>query len=360
MNVNYEGNIILYISNALDDKNGDPSNVYFHEIFSLILSNLNRIDCANLAMINKSLLKHCSLPSLPINPIHLEHSKKGVLNKIKNNAVSLFKESKIMRPNDVFPDSRPFTRWWWLKGPFNKADIKAQLAWMKQQGFGGVELAWIFPSWDNEKEPLTYKKMEWLSTDFKTTIAYTKKCAEKLGLGCDFTFGSAWPFGGSFLAAEDCSQTFTGLSPQTIEGSWESSKHIPVLDHLSKKALQHYVDHMKNAFEPALKGRPSSLFCDSLEILNDEMWNEGLWVKFEKRFGYSLRGYLVELETNPHIRYDSRKIVSEAILSNFYEPFTTLSNRNGGKIKSSMSWGANRSSFCVCLCRCTRIRIAPF
>ncbi len=340
MNLEFnDGNIIQQISTALNNEKKETSNnnQFYHDVLSVLLSKLNSDDVASLAMTNKSLLKNCSTFSFnsnlkkPSTPIQIEQHKKGFLNKLKTSAVSLFNEPKKMRPSEVFPDSRPFTRWWWLNGPFTKVDIKAQLIWMKKQGFGGVELAWLYPSWDDRKDSLECKRMDWLSEDFKKTITYTKKCAEKLGLGCDFTLGSAWPFGGSFLEAEDCSQTFTGPSLQAIEGSWESPKHTPVLNHLSKKALQNYVDHMRNAFEPALKGRPSSLFCDSLEISNDTVWNEDLWKKFEDRFGYCLRNHLNELETNPHIRYDSRKILSEAILKNFYEPFTALSNQMGAK-----------------------------
>jgi len=326
MNIKSDNNIILQISNALANNEQENSNIYYRNILSLILSKLNEVDSLSLSLTNKTMLKNCSF--LPLNRIH--HRKTSVLNKIKT-TVSHFNEPKKIRRSEVFPDSKPFTRWWWLKGPFTKVDIKAQLSWMKKQGFGGVELAWISLSLDDRKDVLAYKKLDWLSEDFKTTIAYTKKCAEKLGLGCDFTFGSSWPFGGSFLSPEDRSQTFTGPSLQAIEGSWESSDYPPVLNHLSKNAIQHYTDYMRKAFEPALKGRPSSLFCDSLEITNDTLWNEDLWKKFEDRFGYSLKEHINELDTNPHIRYDSRKIVSDAILSNFYEPFTDLSNQMGAK-----------------------------
>jgi len=43
--------------------------------------------------------------------------------------------------------SKPYVRWWWLAGPFCERDIETQLSWVKQMGFGGVELAWLWPSW---------------------------------------------------------------------------------------------------------------------------------------------------------------------------------------------------------------------
>ena len=41
--------------------------------------------------------------------------------------------------------SKPFVRWWWIRGPYHEPDIVFQLDWVKANGFGGVELAWISP-----------------------------------------------------------------------------------------------------------------------------------------------------------------------------------------------------------------------
>jgi len=44
-----------------------------------------------------------------------------------------------------YPDSRPWTRWWWFNVELREEDIKGQLDWVKASGFGGVELAFIYP-----------------------------------------------------------------------------------------------------------------------------------------------------------------------------------------------------------------------
>jgi hypothetical protein len=36
-------------------------------------------------------------------------------------------------------DSKPYTRWWWLAGPFRREDIRYRLSWLRSNGFGGVE-----------------------------------------------------------------------------------------------------------------------------------------------------------------------------------------------------------------------------
>ncbi|MCE5318859.1 MAG: hypothetical protein LLG04_16045 [Parachlamydia sp.] len=242
-------------------------------------------------------------------------------------------DGKTIRHSDVFPDSKPFVRWWWLNGPFKEKDIHDQLKWLKGNGFGGVEIAWLFPFWESSdyKSP---HRVKWLSEDFIRLVTLTKKCAAKLELGCDFTFGSSWPFGGSFLKPEDQMQTFQGPSSQRIEGSWEKPLKPPVLNHLSRTAVENYTANMSKVFEEALKeGRPSSLFCDSLEIDSDNLWSPELWKQFEDRFGYSLKDHLDALPNNPLIRYDTRKIVSDAITQNFYQTFTELSHKMGAKAR---------------------------
>src|SRR6516165_4988592 len=80
--------------------------------------------------------------------------------------------------------SKPYTRWWWLAGPFRHEDIQFQLEWLKANGFGGVELAWLWPSWMGDAEP----GVEWLSPEWSSLIAFTRQEADRLGLRCDFTF----------------------------------------------------------------------------------------------------------------------------------------------------------------------------
>lgn len=346
-----------------------------------------------------------------------------------------------IRPNDLFRDSRPYTRWWWLKGPFRKADITSQLEWVKEQGFGGTEIAWLRPDWlnriegpeipaglscleqtlfvavkikhavrflkksldqscpipscrqtdcfettnentkwncikchkegdvvdlvasvqekprsaaaawlakkakikANPKDP-PQAKLPWLGEKFSEYLAFTKKESERLGLGCDFTFGSVWPFGGQFLRPEHQGQTFFGPSIQRIPNSWEGGK-VPVLNHLLRQALDEYANVLGPAFQQGLKGRPSALFCDSLELEKQNLWDPHLWDLFSQKFGYNLRDHLQSNDssknespferlhhafgTDPHLRYDVRKFVGITLLKNFYEHFTEVSHRLG-------------------------------
>src|SRR5207249_4469565 len=157
-------------------------------------------------------------------------------------------------------------------------------------------------------------------------VVFTKSEADALGLGCDFTFGSSWPFGGSWLRQEHAAQTFEGLSGQRLEGSWEDLLHGPtlILNHLSSSALAWYARPLLTALHDALTSSASALFCDSLEVATEGMWSEQLWDHFEERFGYSLRSFIDQLDANPDVRYDYRKLIDETIRREFYEAFASL------------------------------------
>src|SRR5262249_3349257 len=49
------------------------------------------------------------------------------------------------RPATFFISSKPYTRWWWFASTITKEDIDTQLEWLRDNNFGGVEIAWIYP-----------------------------------------------------------------------------------------------------------------------------------------------------------------------------------------------------------------------
>jgi hypothetical protein len=225
--------------------------------------------------------------------------------------------------------SKPYVRWWWLSGPFTKADISAQLEWVQAQGFGGVELAWIRPDWLDEQGADAVRPAL-LSPDWSELVSYTKRRADELSLGCDFTFGSSWPFGGPWVAEETAARTFDGISTQEAHSTWETEQPGParVVDHLSEGSLRAYAKPLLEALQTALEGSPSALFCDSLELRTERMWSEQLWAAFEERFGYSLRPYVDTLEAHADVRYDYRKLIAETMVREFFQGFTQICHEN--------------------------------
>src|SRR5580698_8092086 len=225
--------------------------------------------------------------------------------------------------------SKPYVRWWWLAGPFCERDIETQLSWVKQMGFGGVELAWLWPSWlpwfDSDLIP------RWLGSEWSRLVTHAKRYADRIGLGCDFTLGSCWPFGGSSVEANRASQTFGGTPTQLLRASWEEALHrdLFVVDHLNRAALHAYFEAMMPAFQPALEGASSGLFCDSLEIHSHGLWSPALWDEFAAECGYRLEPLTDDLDRHFDVRYDYRKFLAAVMVREFYAPFTQLCHDHG-------------------------------
>jgi len=235
--------------------------------------------------------------------------------------------SQDIRGQEYYPSSRPWTRWWWFYGPISEREIRYQLDWLKANGFGGVEVAWVYPQRGAKQGP------EFLSGEWTRLVAFTKQYCEGVGLGCDFTFGTMWPFGGAFVDAKDASKTFHGLSEQRLRGSWEEGDKRGqgyIIDHMNRDALARYAGKIGSALKPAMEGDRSALFCDSWEVETEGLWTGDFEEIFRERNGYSIAEHMDDLDEQPHIRYDYRKLVAELVLDRFYRPFTTICKHLGG------------------------------
>ena len=88
-----------------------------------------------------------------------------------------------------------------------------------------------------------------------------------------------------------------GTQPSYLEASWEEPlyRDLFVVDHLNREALFAYGQAMLPAFQAALEGAPSGLFCDSLEIDSRGLWSPALWDEFAARTGLSPRAILLTI-----------------------------------------------------------------
>jgi hypothetical protein len=240
-----------------------------------------------------------------------------------------------LQSSKLYRDSRPWTRWWWFASVITKADIDDNLAWLKSNGFGGVEVAWIYPLNKIQKDTIHYTpRQAWLSPEWTEMVAYAKQRADSLGLGCDFTFGSLWPFGDTEVPFDEATRNM--IDPkwrQDITGSWNYPKKGYILDHLNRDAFFHYAERTGNALRPALKGSVSGLFCDSWEVETKFLTTPGFDKRFKERYGYSLSDYTSDLYSNSEpyrsVRYDYMKLLSEYVIEEFYKPFTQKSHELG-------------------------------
>jgi hypothetical protein len=249
--------------------------------------------------------------------------------------------AKAAETGFVFKSAKPYTRWWWFAQEIKKEDIDAQLQWLKDNNFGGVEIAWVYPP-----RPKFWAKLlgrfgpgeapaaKWLSPEWSQLVAYAKQKADTLGLGCDFTFGSGWPFGDTGVTKDDAVQ-FYGQPDyeQRIKYlSWESPAEPLVLNHLDRKAFARYAQRMGQALAPALAGSRSSLFCDSWEVETRGLWTRGFGKTFLQRFGYDIRPFMDSIyeDRDPSgLRYDYMKLISQYVLTEFYQPFAQTCRKLG-------------------------------
>lgn len=228
----------------------------------------------------------------------------------------------------AYDGGKPYVRWWWFAGLFEEADIRLQMDWMKAKGFGGVEVAFIYPV---GRDPEA-KRVEWLGDDWQKAVVFAKRYGEQIGLGVDFTFGTLWPFGGTFVTDEDRTKVFGDENfKQPLRLSWTHPKIGNVVDHMDGAAFGRYAAVMGKALAPALKGKRSGLFCDSWEVESRRLWTDGFGEAFLKRYGYDVRPAMKRIYEAGFDgeRYDYMKLLSEYVIREFYEPFTREAHQLG-------------------------------
>ena len=239
------------------------------------------------------------------------------------------------QPTEVIPyeSGKPYTRWWWFASEPDTMDIKYQLEWLKEQGFGGVEIAWIYPMHGDS----TVKRVGWLSPEWSDAVAYAKETADALGLGCDYTFGTLWPFSEVGLPDEDGTRGYyDSISPINRTLTWEHPKKARVLNHLDKHAFNRYAAKMNKGLAKAYQGSKSGVFVDSWEVETRHMWTAGYGEKFKERFGYAIEPYMDKLYEpgNEDVYYDYMTLISDYVLYDFYQPFTANANSQGAFSRS--------------------------
>ncbi|MBO4738192.1 MAG: hypothetical protein J5606_01380 [Bacteroidales bacterium] len=230
----------------------------------------------------------------------------------------------------LYSSSKPYTRWWWFSSEIDTNDVRDQLIWLKEHEFGGVEIAWIYPMGLDTNTP----HPEFLSPEWATSVVFAKRIADSLGLGCDFTYGTLWPF--SDLNLPDGDQTITYFD--TIEEAkrsftWDYPLVARILNHLDKEAFYRYAAKMNKGLSEAYKGKKSGLFVDSWEVETRYLWTKGFGETFAKEHGYDVEPYMQNktlLDTeNAEVFYDYMHTLSNYVLREFYAPFAENATKSG-------------------------------
>jgi len=297
-------------------------------------------------------------------------------------------------------DSRIMMRWWWFGPSVTKAEIERELRVMKEGGIGGVEVQPVYPLLPDDPKS-GHKNLPYLSDEFLEMLRFASDKARELGMRFDLTLGSGWSFGGattpiteaagqlrvdrvkvqpgdqsvsapSLIAAEHYINAFLRRADGTFEqlGTVKNGRvAVPansaggevvffiggksgmqvkrpsvgsegyVLNHLDKPSVDGYLKKTGDRLFEAFKGSPVpySVFCDSLEVYNQD-WTDDFLTEFQKRRGYDLRPHLPALvaDVGPQtedIRYDWGRTITEVFNDSFMVPMQEWSKRNGTRFR---------------------------
>lgn len=228
--------------------------------------------------------------------------------------------------------SKPYARYWWFASVIKEEDVKYNLDWLKVHGFGGVELAWVYPlNRFNKKDTSYTPRQEWLSSEWTQIVNFTKKYADSIGLVCDLTYGTLWPFGDASVTFDQATQKYGDTKwRQEITRSWQHPKSGYVIDHLSQKNYQPYFDRLLKAFPRPKINLATSYFIDSWEVETERLWCDGFDKDFKQKFGYDVVPYMDSIYAlyNSRYHYDYMSLVSDKVLK-FYHDFDSTLNSVG-------------------------------
>lgn len=292
-------------------------------------------------------------------------------------------------------DAAPMMRWWWFGPAVERDEIRRELTQMRDAGFGGAELAFMYP--------LSVDTDTFLSSDFLEDVRFAGETARDLGLVLDVTLGSGWSFGGPHidapLAARRLHREYQEIPPAAasvpVPVAWPHEEFVaayvgpgsiqempdvfervdvvdgelrippgagarvllvctsrptgqnvkraavgaegPVLDHYSRAAVERHIevvcDPLLDALPPEVVG---SVFCDSLEVYRAD-WTPLLPEEFERRHGSSLLDDLWRISADgaegARLRSDIGETLADLYEENFLQPLHAWARDRGAPFR---------------------------
>lgn len=235
---------------------------------------------------------------------------------------------------------QPGTRYWWFASTIKKEDVRYNLDWLKQNGFGGVEIAWVYPlNRFNPGDTSYTPRQEWLSDEWSDIVEYTIRYADSIGMSCDLTFGTLWPFGDTFVTFDQASRQFgDSTRRQQIVYSWQHPQKGYVVDHLTPANYIPYFERLTGAFPRPETRLPQCWFIDSWEVETEKLWCDGFEKDFMEEFGYDIVPFMNSIYEPSFSAqlYDYMSLVSEKVLR-FYADFDSVANAAGRLSRGQVS-----------------------
>jgi len=246
--------------------------------------------------------------------------------------LSCHKSNENKLSENHYSSASPWTRWWWFASEIKENDVRQNLNWLKNNGFGGVEIAWVYPLNRMIKDTINYTpRQEWLSKQWSEIVAFTLAYADSIGLGCDFTFGTLWPFGDSKVAFNEATMKFDDPNwRQEITASWEYPLKGLVVDHLNPIAFKNYAERMLQSLPKPKTKFSNACFIDSWEVETRALWTHNFDKIFQQQMGYDIKPYMNSLYLPEYSAYyyDYMKVLSKMVVQ-FYYQFDSILNSVG-------------------------------
>lgn len=293
-------------------------------------------------------------------------------------------------------DARPMVRWWWFGPAVSDAEIDREIAAMKAGGFGGFEVQPVYPQVPDGTLP-GLKNIPYLSNDFIARLRHAGLTAGKANMRIDVTIGSGWPFGGPSVTVTEAAAELRMTRVELPAGASDVTLPRPgpgehlfavfldgkrltlsragrleiaasprprvalffiagrtgqlvkraavgaegfVLDHMSSKAVQHYLQAVGDRLLTACPERPPyAMFSDSLEAYGSD-WTDDFAAQFRKRRGYDLLDHLPALfldqPDSAAIRYDWARTLTGLVDERYLSPITAWAHAHGTRFRAQV------------------------
>lgn len=290
--------------------------------------------------------------------------------------------------------TKPWLWWYWMGSSVDQAGLDQHIEAFQKAGLGGVNITATYGVKDFEKQSIPFMSTQWVKrVNYTAEISATRGMAVDISLGSAWPFGGSnvsadmaaqHVSGGKLFhlhggeavhkkvrekgarrleALVACSEeggtkdlfSFVNSDGYLLytcpSGEWDVyalyseptgqqvKRAAPggeglVLDHFNKPAVQQYLQRFDSLF---LKGRHiRSVFNDSYEVYGAD-YTKTFLDEFKNRRGYDLREHLnlffdsQNIADHRRILCDYRETISDLLLENFLETWTTWAHRQGVK-----------------------------